>query len=346
MIRQVKQSIEGPVIIVFNHKDHWYLSTNRKLNAFKSYWADPKSSFGLTFAYGVFKKIRRLDLIKLTDPQVIKQELDKVFDKYLSRSNRYIFIQPPTYTERLATVPSEEHPAPVHVSTFAFQDIKASPGNDRLTKTLARVPFANTPAKYKLPKRSPNLYKHICTLANKINPDEAQGILIEVPNGTFIKVLNTEYYKRMQIRGTVPSLKGRYMQLRKDPVALGQFINYYPEVSSKEIESSIAATCSTLETVYFLVTNNVPQDHLRTVLEHEGYIVESLDLSKVLYDNLLQQNQFVEAVIETGPTFQRLSITNTPRFNKLASKVKFHTTKARHAIIQSQIDFLNSLDIN
>jgi len=353
---RVTRSIEGPVIIVFHHKDQWYLSTNRKLNAFKSYWADPKSSFGLMFAYGVFKKLERVDLLELTDTEVIKKELDQMFDRYLDKANRYIFIQPPSYNERLVTLPLEEHPAPVHVATFAYRDIKPSPGHDRLTKIegQAQVPFATTPTEYKLPDpTSCDLYRYVCDLANKVNPYEAQGVLIEAPDGIFIKVLNSEYHDLLQIRGTVPSLKARYMQLRKDPALLAQFVTNYQEVDSKAIERQINEVCSILETVWLLTATRTPPDHIGTFLGHKGYIVESIALSKVLYANLLQQRQVLEAiqeVIRSEPytPFQRLSVTNTHTFNTLTNKIKFQTTKARYAVkddIESQIEFLNSLDV-
>ena len=356
----VTMAIEGPVIIVFYHKDRWYLSTNRKLNAFKSYWADPKSSFGLMFAYGVFSELKRDDLLKLTEAKVIKEELDKVFDQYLDRSNRYIFIQPPTYNERLATVPIGEHHVPVHVATFAYQDIIPSPGHDRLTRIRAKVPFANTPPEYRLPNAaSCDLYKHVCKLANKVDPNKAQGVIIEVPDGTFIKVFSTEYKKRLQVRGTVSSLKGRYMQLRKAPPAtLDEFITYYPEVDHEAIEKSIAEACSILETVCLLMVSKVNPDHIGSLLEHMLYpvphVVESIALSKVLYTNLLQNKQVVKVVEESMghpqpyTTFERLSFTNTPIFRNLTDIIKFETTKARYTIegdIQSQIDFLNGLDI-
>lgn len=353
---RVTRSIEGPVIIVFYHMDQWYLSTNRKINAFKSYWADPKSSFGLMFAYGVFKKLRRFDLLKLTDVNLIKKELDKVFDKHLDKSNRYIFIQPPTFNERLVTTPSKDHSAPVLVATFVYSDTAPSPGHDRLTKIESnRVPFADMPTQYKLPSpASCDLYKHVCNLANKVDPNEAQGILIEVPNGTYIKVLNSEYSKRLQLRGTVSSLKGRYMQLRHNLEALVKFTTYYPEVNSKAIEIHVHDTCSVLETLCYLVAQKVQPDHIGTFLENKGHLIESIALSKVIYTNLLEQKTVMQAIQDMihhprpYASFQRLSVTNTPVFNNLSNKIKFQTTKAKYAIkddIQSQIEFLNSLDV-
>ncbi len=347
----VTRSVEGPVIIVFHHKGQWYLSTNRKLDAFKSYWADPKSSFGLMFARGVLKKLKRNH--ESTNAEALKEELDQVFDEYLDKANRYIFIQPPSYNERLATIPSEQHPAPIHVATFLFRDIKTTPGHDRLVKIEAEVPFADMPIKYKLPNvSSRDLYKYVSDLANQVNPDEAQGILIEDQNGTFIKVLNPEYHRRLQLRGTVASLKGRYMQLRKDPEALTQFITHYPEVDSKAIEKHVSEVCAILETVWFLVATRTQPDYLTIVLTQKGYIVESIAMSKILYENLLQQKQVMEAVqeVHNNPyeTFQRLSVTRSSTFNNLSSKIKFQITKARYAIkddIESQIELLNSLDI-
>lgn len=346
---RVTRSVEGPVILVFNYKGHWYLSTNRKLDAFKSYWADPKSSFGLTFARGVLKKLGRADLLELTEPKDIKAELDKVFDEYLDKANRYIFIQPTTFSERLATVPTEEHPIPVHVATFEFHDVEPSPGHDRLTKVAATVTFADAPKEYQLPRQPCNLYKYISNLAGKVNPNKAQGILIETPDRTYIKVLNTEYHQRMQVRGPVASLRGRYMQLRKNPTALAQLTTYYPEVNSAAIEESVAHTCSILDTVYLLWSHGVPQDHIGIFLGQKGYIVESIELSRILYSNLLHQTQVVEAMHKGYTSFQDLSLDSPSTFNTLASRVKFLTTKARYSIndtIQSHIEFLNNLDLN
>lgn len=360
---RVTKSIEGPVIIVFHHKDQWYISTNRKLNAFKSYWADSTSRFGLTFAYGVFRKLAKTDLLKLqlADVGVIKKELDKVFDEYLDRSNRYIFIQPPTHHERLVTTPSDEHPIPIHVATFKYQDVTPAPGVDRLTKIdpkdVPKVAFANYPTVYDL-RKSRNPYKYVCALANKIDPNKAQGILIEIPNGPFIKILNPEYHHRLRVRGDAPSLKHRYMQLRQFPETLNQLLIYYPEINSDTIEKRISETCSVLWTICLIIDSGVQPANIGAFLDNKGYRVESIELSKVLYFNLLHEKKFIDTIQEIVAnskrgiyeTFQMLSMSDTCHFNKLADKIKVQTVKARRNhetitdTIQAEIEFLDSLD--
>lgn len=46
---------EGTTIRVFNHKDKWYCTTHRKIDAFRSRWGNTKS-FGEIFAENVLSK--------------------------------------------------------------------------------------------------------------------------------------------------------------------------------------------------------------------------------------------------------------------------------------------------
>jgi hypothetical protein len=77
---------------------------------------------------------------------------------------------------------------------------------------------------------------------NSIDYKSKQGIMVYMPDQTQIKVLNPTYLKYFNSRGNEPSIKFRYLQIRKDKDLVAMLYNLYPDmISTFEIYENVIA---------------------------------------------------------------------------------------------------------
>ena len=95
----VFESHEGAIIRVFCYQDKWFVSTNRRLNAFKSKWSS-RESFGEIFVKSLEAESNRNELFKNT-LQNGKEDILSNFTESLDKSKQYMFLIANTTDNRI-----------------------------------------------------------------------------------------------------------------------------------------------------------------------------------------------------------------------------------------------------
>lgn len=197
------ESHEGTLIRMFNFSGKWFLSTHRKLNAFRSKWSS-KESFG-----NLFKKAIEVDL--------------ETFQNTLDKNRQYMFLLRNTLENRIVCMPDSKQPLVYHVGTFinGTLDLFDNVGLPKPT----RLHFSNLDELVTYP----------------VNPQKLQGVMCFGPNGKQLKVYDSVYYELFKVRGNVPSILFRYLQLRMDKDMVNKLYSLYPEKISmfEEYESTL-----------------------------------------------------------------------------------------------------------
>lgn len=201
---QVYYSVEGCLIRVFWHKDRWHISTNKKLNAFKSRWASRKS-FGDMFRDG---------LIQANDGN--ENVLEALLD-VLDKQKVHLFLVRYNHENRVVCQPPKD--ADDHVYFIGSWDNNTKQ-LDREWKHVIHV-HVPTPI-HEVPTT-------IQDLADNVNIHTHQGvILFHKTRNLQLKVYSHEYNKLFKLRGNNPNIRFRYLEVRKDPDTKNEFVGLYP----------------------------------------------------------------------------------------------------------------------
>jgi len=195
-------SLEGCLLRIFWYNDRWYISTNKKLNAFNSRWSSRKS-FGDMF---------RDSLVSLTGNDNILESLLNELDK----SSVHLFLVRYNNENRIVCQMAKD---PVEQVYFVGS------WNDT-TKTL------NRDWTYSVKLNKPQQIKEMSSIKDVVeNVDITtyQGvILFHKTKNLQVKIYATEYNKLYNIRGNNPNIRFRYVEIRKDAEIKDKFVELYP----------------------------------------------------------------------------------------------------------------------
>lgn len=202
---------EGALLRIFNHYGKWFLTTHRKLNAFKSRWAS-KESYGLHFKRALGAEMFRNNNLKAAlkrSPNIIQNLYD-----ILNSSKQYMFLVLNNKDNRIVCLPPE-NPQLYHVGTFV---------NGKLDLD-EKIPISK-PTEHKF-KNLEELQQYV----NNIDYTQLQGVIGFGPNNSQLKVFHPEYSRLFKLRGNEPSVRFRYLQVRLDEKTTDQLYELYPEFS-------------------------------------------------------------------------------------------------------------------
>lgn len=220
-------SIEGTLLRVFFH-DTWNITTNRKLDAFKSYWSS-HFSFGQLFVNNIFT------LYKETTMESFYHRLDK--------SKIYFFLLRPTIESRIVCNIDPTKPALYFVGSLA---------KDNLSGPLEMVDENLS----QLPRMESIQFDSVDTLTEyvrKIDCWEYQGvILFHKEKNQQMKFIQAQYKKFWTIRNNNPNLFLRYFEVRQDVKMLEDFFKLYPKfiVIADKFEAQIFEVSKYLHQAY------------------------------------------------------------------------------------------------
>jgi len=170
---------EGTVIRLYNFEGEWRISTHRKINAERSYWAGP--TFG-----ELFNKLRKFEFENL--------ETEKCYIFLLSDdSNRLVYTVPTDGQLLLLGVYNRE--------TDDFMD----------TNNLPDLSGVSKPEKINIKD-----HEQLHLMVNDTNAFNKAGIIVfDSPTSNKpIKVVNDFYYTLRKSRGNEPNLRARYIHVR------------------------------------------------------------------------------------------------------------------------------------
>jgi len=204
---RVFDSHEGTIIRLFYY-NKWYVSTHRKLDAFKSRWSSNKS-FGEEFENALLEYLEKpsVDLL-------IKQ----IEAKYGSENGKgYVFLLRNNDENRIVCK-SPEKSKVYYVGTFSDNGNKFTIEEDFLIPTPKEHKYLKTP-------------EEIVDYVNSVDYMDNQGVIIFGDNGQ-VKIYNAEYYEWYNVRGNEASIKFRYLQVRTNPILSNKLGSLYPSYSN------------------------------------------------------------------------------------------------------------------
>lgn len=196
-------SLEGCLLRVFWHKDRWYISTNKKLNAFKSRWASRKS-FGDIFREGLVST-------NGGNENVLEALLDQMDKKVV-----HLFLVRYNHENRVVCSAPKDFDCVYFIGSW-----------DNKTKTLNRE--WKYPIKVNIPVPIKEIHSSINDLANSVDIHEYQGIILFHKHKNLqVKVYSDEYDKLYKLRGNNPNIRFRYLEVRKEFEVKQEFVKLYP----------------------------------------------------------------------------------------------------------------------
>lgn len=196
-------SMEGCLLRIFWYKDRWYISTNKKLNAFKSRWASRKS-FGDIFRDGLVQTNGgNENILEILLDQMDKSKVHLFLVRY-NHENRVVCSSP---------------------KNFEFVYFIGSWDDEK--KMLDRE--WTYPIKVNIPVAIKELPSTIQDLVNSVNIQEYQGLIFfHKKKNLQVKIVSSEYERLYKIRDNNPNIRFRYLQVRQDIEIRKEFIQLYP----------------------------------------------------------------------------------------------------------------------
>ena len=249
-------SLEGTLIRMFFYKDGWVISTNRKLDAYKSKWSSLES-FGKLFEKSLESMYKDDEKIrKGIDVGGEGSSLLEKFQSLLDKEKQYMFLLQNNRENRIVCDGTD--PRIYHCGTF--EKGKLSLDDEIIIPYSSKERFESME----------EIFKYI------ENQDirKVQGVIIfDVKNNLQYKVENEEYKKLSRLRGNEPSVKFRYIQIRMDNDIVKEFSKLYPDYIPKfeEYENRIYEICKKIYTAY--VTRFIKKEYVQ--LPKEDFFVLS-----------------------------------------------------------------------
>lgn len=201
------KSEEGTLIRVFYH-DKWYISTNRKLDAFKSRWGS-SLSFGDVFKNSISTFLG------------IQDNVIENFTSQLNKEKVYFFLIRNTRENRIVCKSPEDTQSPnfYYVGNIGL-------GENGAYTSEVDITTSKFPSQRELEFFNwDSVFKYV----SEVDPFLSQGLIVFDSQGNQFKILNTKYQLYSQVRANEPNLNLRYLQLRSNASLTNTLFEIYPE---------------------------------------------------------------------------------------------------------------------
>lgn len=214
---RVFKSYEGSLIRVFYNQDKWYISTHRKLDAFKSKWSS-NTSYGEIFESCLVSEFELNQEFHERIQNSTKESTDSLLNRFLDTLDKtlcYTFLIQNIESNRIVCN-APESPRLFHVGTFSRD---SNWEND--TSISVGIPY---PEQLHFDSID-DLLECVDSMDYKLN----QGVIVFTPNEYF-KIMNTDYNYYYTLRGNESNLKFRYLQVRMDSEKRYGLLFLYPKL--------------------------------------------------------------------------------------------------------------------
>lgn len=206
-------SFEGALIRVFYFEGKWFLSTHRKLDAFRSKWSSSKS-FGEIFVDSIDSErnfnLKFKEKLEQSDSNILNN-----FYNSLDKRYKYMFLLLNTSENRIVCKPPQDCQNKIfHVGTF-LEDDTFSFNVDCGLPSPKRLEFTEL--------------QSLLKFVSEVNISQSQGVIAFSDSGEQIKIVNSSYMELFRVRGNEPSVKFRYLQVRRDNNMRTSLYQLYPE---------------------------------------------------------------------------------------------------------------------
>lgn len=274
---------EGALIRMFHFNGKWYVSTHRKLNAFRSKWAS-RDSFGTSFkaALSSEEEVNEVFRNGLSEGENILER----FQSTLDTRKQYMFLVRNNKDNRIVCSPPDR-PTVFHVGTF-------------VDGKLVMTENVNIPHPKKLQFTNVDeLLHHVKETSYR----DLQGVIGFTDDNRQIKVIHQDYQDLFRARGNEPSIKFRYLQIRMNRRFVNMLYHLYPEMTDifDEYENILYDICRSIYRAYvqrFIKRRyvTVPREEFAVIREcHSWHLANRTE-------NRISLNQIIKVMNQQSPT--------------------------------------------
>ena len=272
---------EGAMIRMFYYKTRWYISTHRKLDAFKSKWASDES-FGTMFKKSIEYEISVNEKLRLSLPDNEEMSLFDKFKTILDKDRQYVFIVLNTINNRIVCIPPT-NPTVYHVSTFV-KNIPLQFDDNEFTELNIPHPIRLTI----------NSFEKLYDYVDNINIERTQGVMVFENGNVLCKITNPTYQEFFNVRGNEPSIKYRYLQIRMNRKMTEMLYNLYSdkiEVFDKYENILYDIACKIFKNYKARYINKeyitAPPDEYNVMKECHSHYMEDRENNKIYIDTVI-----------------------------------------------------------
>lgn len=274
---------EGTSIRVFNFKNEWFITTHRKIDAFKSKWG--RESFGEIFETNILKKTGK----NLKD-----------FLSTLNKDHSYIFLVGTTETTRIVS-PS-------------YQDIILLSCMDKLGNVIKSQILDDWYLEELYFQNINDILDYVKSLRDPFV--EGYGLFLFSKSKSF-KIINQKYSKLSDLRNNLPSIPFAYIHNVFDAERKNMFRQLYPYFKTDfdfydiEIKDIAKDLLSKYFRRYIKKEKFIVSKHEHNILYH----IHGIFLST---KNFIKEDQVIEAFSKVPPA----NINKIISERKMAKKLK------------------------
>lgn len=272
------KSYEGTLLRLFYFSGKWFLTTHRKLNAFKSRWSG-QDSFGTLFCIALEHEYAINENFKNSLGKSGDTMLEKFYSS-LDKELQYMFLLRNTNTNRIVC----KQPSDTDTKLFSIGYFKNG------VFFMNNVNNLKTPEKIQLN----NLSELEDYFKNEVNPLEFQGLVGVSENNFKIKIIHDDYKKLFNIRGNEPSIKFRYLQLRMDKEKVIKLNQLYPDMVHvfESYEKSLFEIAKTIYKAYiqrFIKKNfiTVPKEEFLVINECHTWHLSNREQNRISIEKVI-----------------------------------------------------------
>lgn len=269
------QSFEGTIIRLFFARDKWYVSTHKKLSAFESRWGCGES-FGTIFKEAIDAEYalneRFKDFVGGGENDLYERFLDK-----LDKTKGYLFLVRNTMGTRIVSYP------PSRPLTWVVGVVK----NGEIDINDDSLPIAYPP------RMSFQTVEDVLNFVRVQDPMVSQGLVVYGENNYF-KITSDSYTKLALLRGNEPSVRYRYLQVRRDFELCEKFVALYSEYRQdfQKYEDILVKIRDNIYEKYVsrFIHNQfaiVPKEQYKVLQRCHSLFLENRQLNKISRDRVM-----------------------------------------------------------
>ena len=326
---------EGALLRMFYWKSKWYISTHRKLDAFRSKWAS-KESFGQMFKAALeslwitkdekfMAQLASVDKCDLdvsscgvdasSEPDQETPDVVREFQASLDKTKQYMFLVLNNYDNRIVCM-APDSPTVYHVGTVRTEMLNdvMIPSTQVELNTEENQVGIKWPTEHKF-RSWDDLEKNVA----KQNSEHLQGIIIYDTDSTKqYKLFNHEYQTLFKVRGNEPSVKYRYLQVRMDKKMVNQLYYLYPKY---------ADTFDDYENTLYECAKQINKNYIDRFIKKKYVTVpkEEFVIIKACHDWHLQDRE--KNRISLRKVLDTLNEQNSSNLNKIIRRYKSEEMK-------------------
>jgi len=238
------KSFEGTLLRLWNYNNKWYLSTHRKIDAFRSKWGHDNMSYGALFTMALYDHEH-----EQTDRMPPMESVMERFTDKLNKEKIYVILLR-NYEDNRVVCKGGNCPKLYCIGAFDRSNSFAfSMDNDEMslpTPDIINIPMSLSSEESTDDRAHEYIQNSLSTIAG-IDALEYQGLILMTSDGKSMKCTHPENDRLMKLRGNEPNVVFRYVQLKWTP-ELETFKALYPEHKEKFDE---------WEGIYQKIANNI-----------------------------------------------------------------------------------------